>query len=107
MIRDSAVPLLRCRVTSHGSVRRDGAFSHISMCLGDGLLISEIRGGRLEGNDSRRRVFFSVGCGLMLASEVSVRPEELNTQTRVRTPKAYIYIWLGGCMYHPCNQEPE
>lgn len=41
----------------------------------------------------------------MLASEVSVRLDGLNTQARVRTPKAYVYIWLDECVPSPTPPE--
>lgn len=61
------------------------------------LSVSGIRGDRLEGFDSEQKIVFKVGCGLILASEVLLRLEGLNTQTRVKTSKAYIHIWVGEC----------
>lgn len=37
----------------------------------------------------------------MLASEVFVRLERFHAQTRVKTPEAYMYIWLGEFESHP------
>lgn len=94
--------LMRYTVTLLALCQQRRGFSHINIFVWSGLSISETKGDSLEGSSSepQKKVFW-VGCGLLLASKVFVRLERLHAQTGVKTPRAYMYIWLGELMSPP------